>query len=94
MNNLDNCPSNFEQVCLAFDSLDSEKQTELKEALAEEISINMCQEKGSVTGFIGMHLQRKNSHVQCDIGELKDKAIDIFAEHVEENNRHYLDKLT
>ena len=36
-----NNTSNFDNVCRAFDSLDGEKQTELKEAIAEEISLHV-----------------------------------------------------
>ena len=40
-------PSNFDNACRAFDSLDGEKQTELREAIAEEISINVCKKMKS-----------------------------------------------
>ena len=40
-------PSNFDNACRAFDSLDGEKQTELKEAIAEETSIHACQKRRS-----------------------------------------------
>ena len=42
-----NDPSNFDNACRAFDSLDGKKQTELKEALAEEMSMHVHKKRRS-----------------------------------------------
>ena len=42
-----NNPYNFDNVCRAFDFIDGEKQTQLKEAIAEEISIHVHQKSRS-----------------------------------------------
>ena len=44
-------------------------------------------------GFIGMNLQKKSLDVQRELRKLKNNVIDVFAEHVDEFNRHYLNNI-
>ena len=87
-----NDPSNFDNACRAFDSLDGKKQTELKEALAEEMSMHV-HKKGGVMGFIGMNLQKKNLGAQRELRKMKNNVIDVFTAHVDEFNRHCLNNV-